>query len=130
MISTSPHCGQPVPCLSLTPSSQKAGHSPCLLDVGLSPKRIRPSAKVRRPAAGVNVYLDSIRPDVQAPLLSRQGTICSVLPPLSCRLAVDDVYVCTSLLTCRLVTMFHVLVLGDVPDVPANVSCHTRLKPE
>lgn len=84
--SSSPHVGQGVPRLIESPSIQKAGQIPCLVSTPFPPNRTTASATVRLPAAGVNVYLDSTRPEIHPPetLPSRQGTSCSVVPPLVC----------------------------------------------
>jgi hypothetical protein len=126
-MSSSPQAGQGVPERMSLPSSQNAGHSPCLVLMLLAPKRICASAMVRRPLAGVNVYLDSTRPEVQDDP-SCQGTSCSVLPPdvWTCRGL--RLYVCSSLLTPRLPSMmFQLFSLGSCPLGPAKVSAHTRL---
>jgi hypothetical protein len=58
---------------------------PCLLAVELLPNRIEAWTMVSPLAAGVNVYLLSIRAEVQPPETDgfRYGMICNVSAPLN-----------------------------------------------
>src|SRR3569833_1486049 len=99
MMSSSPQPGQSmVWARHPWPMTQKAGQMPCCWSTGLLPKRIRASARVFLPAVGMNVYLDSMRPDVHLPLLSFRGVMIMLWLPVFWMLAGSFVYVSTSLL--------------------------------
>ncbi len=85
MMSSSPHSGHSVPWWMASPSSQKAGHRPCLWDWGFAPKRMAASKRVCLPAAGVKVALDSIRDEVHCPEGDWTGMSWTVEPPVSWR---------------------------------------------
>jgi len=113
-----------------SPSSQKAGQIPALLL--LSPIRILACTFVRRPGAGVNVSLLSIRPDVQPPSAdgSFHGTSCTLSPPESCRFFLDAEYLSSSLLP----FVFPSVTLQSAwftppPAAPWNLSCQIIFMP-
>ncbi len=74
-----------------SPSSQKAGQTPCLEEDGLSPKRMAAEKWVDLPGAGVKVDLDSMRAEVQDPEGDLTGMSWTVPPPEIWRLVLEVV---------------------------------------
>lgn len=85
MMSISPHWGQPVPWRMLSPNIHTAGHIPCAFACASPPVRRDVSTRKTLPADGVQVAIDSMRPDVQAPDDAFRGTNCTVPPPDICK---------------------------------------------
>jgi hypothetical protein len=75
-----------------SPSSQKAGHMPCFVPAGFSPKRMAASNWVILPGAGVKEEWDSIRAEVHSPVEGfLRGTSWTVPPPEIWRFWLEEV---------------------------------------